>query len=289
MQQRGHGPAETDRRKADVTTAYTSPDAPTVAAILKRYNVALVVVGPLERKTYGADLLARFDAWADLLSPRLSKSGGHALRRERRLRARRHGDARARRGAAGRSFLRVDGAGASRSIPPGGSGSRAASRRMRQGRIWVADFGNDRIQSFSDALAPLLAFGRHGTAPGSFKDPCGIAVGPDGLVYVADTWNGARAGLRRGRDVAPRVRRGLLRSARDRGGRARPRLRRGHREQPDREVRTDRPEGSGVGPRGRSGPPRRAERPRARAGREPLGRGQRERPRGRASRRTGRS
>ena len=49
-QQRGHSQAETDRRKQEVTVAYTSADEAVVKRILLRYHVALVAVGNLERR-----------------------------------------------------------------------------------------------------------------------------------------------------------------------------------------------------------------------------------------------
>jgi tripartite motif-containing protein 71 len=58
------------------------------------------------------------------------------------------------------------------------------------GRVWVADFGNQRIQLFGADGSPALALGARGSGPGQFNDPCGIAVAPSGLVFVADTWNG---------------------------------------------------------------------------------------------------
>jgi len=63
------------------------------------------------------------------------------------------------------------------------------------GSVYVADSRNNRIQKF-DANGQLIkAWGTLGkvddntASPGTFNEPWGIAVGPDGSVYVADTWN----------------------------------------------------------------------------------------------------
>lgn len=63
------------------------------------------------------------------------------------------------------------------------------------GSIYVADSRNHRIQHFSADGAFLQAWGAFadsssGNAPdGFFNEPWGLAVGPDGSVYVTDTWN----------------------------------------------------------------------------------------------------
>jgi sugar lactone lactonase YvrE len=59
----------------------------------------------------------------------------------------------------------------------------------------VADAGNNRIQHLSPAGKVLQVWGSFadiskGAAPGgTFNEPWGVAVAPDGSVYVADTWN----------------------------------------------------------------------------------------------------
>ena len=64
------------------------------------------------------------------------------------------------------------------------------------GSLYVADAMNHRIQRFSPQGEPLSEWGSFaaapegGTAPpGTFNEPWGVAVAPDGSVYVADTWN----------------------------------------------------------------------------------------------------
>ena len=63
------------------------------------------------------------------------------------------------------------------------------------GSIYVADSRNHRIVHLDATGLFINAWGSYanvleGPAPeGSFNEPWGVAVAPDGLVYVADTWN----------------------------------------------------------------------------------------------------
>jgi uncharacterized protein (TIGR03663 family) len=66
------------------------------------------------------------------------------------------------------------------------------------GTLYVADSRNHRILHLNQEGNLLHAWGEFGASdynanimaePGTFNEPWGIAVGPDGSVYVADTWN----------------------------------------------------------------------------------------------------
>ena len=52
--------------------------------------------------------------------------------------------------------------------------------------FYVVDSGNFRVQHFDKARKWLANIGTFGNEDGAFLDPIGIAVGPDGLLYVAD-------------------------------------------------------------------------------------------------------
>ncbi|MCB9422131.1 MAG: TIGR03663 family protein [Ardenticatenaceae bacterium] len=56
------------------------------------------------------------------------------------------------------------------------------------GRIYVLDSGNHRIQVFDAGGQYLNSWGSQGSEPGQFNEPWGLAV-DDQFVYVADTWN----------------------------------------------------------------------------------------------------
>jgi len=57
------------------------------------------------------------------------------------------------------------------------------------GRVFVSDTGNKRVQVLDADLQYLYSFGGPGIVEGRLDEPVGLAIGPDDLLYVADTWN----------------------------------------------------------------------------------------------------
>ncbi len=76
--------------------------------------------------------------------------------------------------------------------PGSGAGELGEPRGIavdRQGRLYVADTKNSRIEVFEPDGRFVRQFGSKGAGPGEFNEPCGIAVDADGDIWVADTWN----------------------------------------------------------------------------------------------------
>jgi len=82
--------------------------------------------------------------------------------------------------------------------PGTGQGQFNAPRTIAMGldgSLYVADSRNNRIQHITANGVVLQVWGTFGSIqegnadPGTFNEPWGIAVGPDGSVYVSDTWN----------------------------------------------------------------------------------------------------
>ena len=57
------------------------------------------------------------------------------------------------------------------------------------GRVWIADTGNNRVVLCERDLTNPRYFGSKGDGPEQLASPVGIAAGPSGRVYVADTMN----------------------------------------------------------------------------------------------------
>jgi hypothetical protein len=58
-----------------------------------------------------------------------------------------------------------------------------------QGKIYILDSGNHRIQIFSPKGKYLATFGRLGQGPGEFQHPFSIDIDSKGHLYILDRWN----------------------------------------------------------------------------------------------------
>ena len=57
------------------------------------------------------------------------------------------------------------------------------------GKVYVADWRNDRIQVFTASGEHLASYGESGDGDGQFSRPSDVAVDGDGNIYVADWGN----------------------------------------------------------------------------------------------------
>ena len=182
--QRGHSEAEVASRKRDEMAIYRG-DRAVVEEAFKRLHVALVYVGENEKRLHGNANRERFLKWADLMTPVYQNKNVDIFAV--------HGGFRGALPQQKIEAVAVGVADVSEAAPrqelPGQVTQPRGIAFDSQGNLYVADFGNDRIQKFDSAFEPLLAWGRKGKEHGEFVQPSDVAIGPRDEVFVADMWN----------------------------------------------------------------------------------------------------
>jgi YYY domain-containing protein len=197
VKQRGNAESEVIERREAIRRIYSAADAAAVERALRRYHVGYVYVGWLERKTYPAAGLRKFDAAKDLFELVYEN-------REAKVYRVVGGDsedviAPARESlpasSAGQEVIEEEEPPAISDRPEEGRSPFAGMREPRdgdfdgRGRLWIADFGNSRLRIFDRSGGFLGGWGGRSSGTYGLREPCSVSIrGED--VYVADTWNG---------------------------------------------------------------------------------------------------
>ena len=201
VQQRGNSPDEIARRKAAVEAIYSNPSPDAVEGLLRRYHVAYVYVGPLERRTYPREGLSKFDTARNLFTVayenpqvRIYRVAG-AEAEDVIVPERETLPAEAAAPGQATEVLEPEEAPILSSKPSPGRPPFWDLKEPRdaavdeRGRLWVADFGHSRLRVFDSDGGYLGGWGGRGDATYNLREPCGVAARGNDL-YVADTWNG---------------------------------------------------------------------------------------------------
>jgi YYY domain-containing protein len=197
VKQRGNSEEEVVIRREAIERIYSSPDANRVEGLLRRYHVGYVYVGWLEKKTYPAQGLRKFDTAKDLLELAYENPEVRIYRvvggdTEDVIAPAREALPAAPPGAVQKvveteekpAFFEAE---AGRPAFSGMREPRDAAWDDR-GRLWVADFGNSRLRVFDKDGGYLGGWGGRGDATFSMREPCAVSIRGDDL-YLADTWN----------------------------------------------------------------------------------------------------
>jgi YYY domain-containing protein len=197
VKQRGNPETEIVERREAVERIYSSREAAPIERLLRRYHVGYVYVGWLERKTYPAEGLRKFDRATDLFERAYENPevkiyrviGGDS--QDVIEPARENVPVAA--GAA--ELVEQEEAPAIAETAEQGRPPFSGMREPRdgdvdgKGRIWIADFGNSRLRIFDEQGGYLGGWGGRGSGTFGLREPCAVAIRGEDL-YIADTWNG---------------------------------------------------------------------------------------------------
>jgi YYY domain-containing protein len=198
VKQRGNPETEIEARRQAVRAAYTNPDAARIEGILRRYRVAYVYVGWLERKTYPVEGLRKFQTDRSRFqlvyeNPetqiyRVAGGPGQDVVIPARETLPETAAPPAPEDEPEEKPSLLEKAAAAGTPWAGLKEPRGAAVDGR-GRLWVADFGHSRLRVFDADGGYLGGWGGRGSGEFGFRELCDVAIrGED--IYVADTWNG---------------------------------------------------------------------------------------------------
>jgi len=199
VKQRGNPESEVEARRAAVKAIYSDPDPDAVAPLLRKYHVGYVYVGWLERQAYGAAGLRKFESTPSLFRVVYGNAEAEIYRvvggnvqdvitapvREKIAAP----AVAASTGDEPEEKPSIQEKPAAAAAPWSGTKEPRGAAVDGQGRVWVMDFGNNRLRIFDSHGGLLGGWGGRGGGTYGLKEPCGVAIHGD-TVYVADTWNG---------------------------------------------------------------------------------------------------
>jgi YYY domain-containing protein len=201
VKQRGNPEAEVLARRQAIQEIYSGTDPPKAQQLLRRYHVGYVYVGWLEKRTYPAPGLKKFDTAPELFQIAYENPevkiyrvvGGDSQdvispAREA-LPPPPEQPRRAEKGDEPEEPPSLRDTPAEGRLPFSGMREPRDAAVDDKGRLWVADFGNSRLRIFNAEGGYLGGWGGRGSGNHGFRELCGVAIRGDNL-YVADTWNG---------------------------------------------------------------------------------------------------